>query len=366
MNEKRSEIQSLALRSALAHHRSTSAVSMRVGKTYIGLQYLDEKCKGTTGKLLVVAPFTAIFQSWVDDALKFGMTHLLQRIRFSTYLSLNKQDTDYDAIILDEVHSLKSGHSEYLARYEGPVLGLTGTRPRRRLSEKYQMLERYCPVAFEYTTNEAVNDGILNNYHIFVHVMDLSREPVVKVRRKNGGIFYQSEQARYNYYCHPFEQARQEREKGYETLRELYQAPAGTIGEEAQKARMIERLRAQLKEVSEKERTAAMFLGRALMGMPTKERYTARLLKTIHEKCIVFANTKEQADKLCAYSYHSGNKSSRANLDKFREDEIPFLSCISQLSEGVTIPGLKECIILHAYGSEKKGPQRLVPVAAAA
>ena len=35
------------------------------------------------------------------------------------------------------------------------------------------------------------------------------------------------------------------------------------------------------------------------------------------------------------------------------------MSCVLQLNEGVTIPNLKEGIILHAYGNERKSNQRI-------
>lgn len=35
------------------------------------------------------------------------------------------------------------------------------------------------------------------------------------------------------------------------------------------------------------------------------------------------------------------------------------LSCVLQLSEGITIPELKRGIILHAYGNNRKSSQRI-------
>jgi superfamily II DNA or RNA helicase len=46
-------------------------------------------------------------------------------------------------------------------------------------------------------------------------------------------------------------------------------------------------------------------------------------------------------------------------LEKFKSGEIDKLSCVLQLSEGVNIPNLKQGIIMHAYGNERKSAQRL-------
>ena len=101
---------------------------------------------------------------------------------------------------------------------------------------------------------------------------------------------------------------------------------------------------------------------RALMEYPSKERYTKKLMASIagrDNKVIVFANTQEQADKLSPYSYHSNNSRSEENLELFKNGSINTLSTVHQLSEGVNIPNLKQGIIMHAYGNERKSAQRI-------
>ena len=67
----------------------------------------------------------------------------------------------------------------------------------------------------------------------------------------------------------------------------------------------------------------------------------------------------DQADRVCKHSYHSKNAQSEDNLQLFSDGRIDKLSCVLQLSEGVTIPGLKQGIIMHAYGNERKTAQRI-------
>jgi superfamily II DNA or RNA helicase len=98
---------------------------------------------------------------------------------------------------------------------------------------------------------------------------------------------------------------------------------------------------------------------KTLMSLPSKEKYATQLMNNSNHKCIVFANTKEQADKLCRYSYHSGNKKSEENLQNFKDGVINRLSCVLQLNEGINIPNLKEGIILHSYSNERKSNQRI-------
>jgi len=89
------------------------------------------------------------------------------------------------------------------------------------------------------------------------------------------------------------------------------------------------------------------------------ESYLKGLLKNINSKCIVFANTQKQADRVCKHSYHSGNQHSEENLELFADGRINKLSCVLQLNEGVSIPELKQGIIMHAYGNERKSAQRI-------
>ena len=96
-----------------------------------------------------------------------------------------------------------------------------------------------------------------------------------------------------------------------------------------------------------------------MMNFQTKEIYAKKLFDSITDKCLLFANTKEQADKLCRHSYHSGNASSEENLEQFKLGKINKLSAVLQLNEGVNIPDLKSCIILHSYSSNTKTAQRL-------
>jgi superfamily II DNA or RNA helicase len=98
---------------------------------------------------------------------------------------------------------------------------------------------------------------------------------------------------------------------------------------------------------------------RAMMDFKTKEVYGKNLLNDIEDKCIIFCNTQDQADRICEHSYHSKNPDSEGNLDLFGNDHITKLSCVMQLNEGVNIPNLRAGIIMHSYGNERKSNQRI-------
>jgi superfamily II DNA or RNA helicase len=241
-------------------------------------------------------------------------------VTFTTYLSLNKHNpNDYEVVYLDECHSLLYSHDDFLSRFTGKIVGLTGTPPERRGSEKYEMVQKYCPIKYKFSVDDATNSNILNDYKIIVHMLDLSKMKVLKKNNKSGGHWYTSERDDYNYYSKRVAEANPGKPKAISSIMRM----------------------------------------KSMMDYPTKEEYVTSLLEKVKSKCIIFANTQQQADKLCNHSFHSGNPNSDYNLELFSDGRIDKLSCVLQLSEGVTIPNLKQGIIMHAYGNERKAAQRI-------
>lgn len=318
--EVRERVQEEALAAVESRRRAGLHISMGVGKTLIGLRHMKQQLEtNPAAEFLVVAPKVSIYTSWKDDAVKFGLTDVLEHVTFSTYRSLEKQSQKYDVVYLDECHSLLYSHQMWLQSFPGKILGLTGTPPRHTNSEKGEMVNMFCPIVYTYITDDAVDAGILNNYKIIIHTMELSKKKDLQMSTKSGKNWYTSEREQYDYWNRKIEEG-------------------GTF-QEMQHARIMRM--------------------RVLMDFKTKEKYTKNLMEHIHNKCLIFANTQEQADRLCVHSYHSNNPLSENNLEAFRLGVIRQLSCVQQLNEGVNIPNLKSGIIMHAYSNERKSNQRI-------
>jgi superfamily II DNA or RNA helicase len=312
----REEIQEEALKATEGKKRISVVLGTGVGKTLVGLLHI-ERNTSELHNVLVVAPKKSIFQSWSDDAVKFGKQDLLKRITFSTYIGLPKRDpNEYDYIYLDECHSLLDSHRSFLDVYKGGILGLTGTPPKHKSSEKGMMVSQFCPVVYTFKADDAIDNGIINDYQIIVHELKLDEAKNYQVNMKTKS-FVTSEKQNYNYWGNRIE---------------MGQGPA----------QMLRVMRMK-----------------AMMEYPSKEKYTKKLMESINAKCIVFANTQDQADRLCRFSYHSGNSNSEQNLISFKEGKINKLSCVLQLNEGINIPELRQGIIMHAYGNERKASQRI-------
>jgi len=306
-------IQHQALKEALQFKRSGLQLATGAGKTKIGLDYINVLPNHL--KVLVVAPKVDIFKSWTTDAAKFEVAELLERITFTTYLSLPKHNPEeYDIVILDEAHSLKASALPFLRGYKGRILGLTGTPPKYLTSEKGQLMMEYYPIKYVFKTDKAVENEILNDYRIYVHYLDLNRNKTIKTKQG----WMTSERAQYDWITREIENANS-RNLMFKTIQRI----------------------------------------NFLKQFETKEHYAKKLISEINqdEKVLIFANTIDQAERLCKDSHHSKNKNSP--LEAFKTGEITKLSCVEQLSEGINIPNLKNAIILHSYsGGSPKFVQR--------
>ena len=315
----RENIQEEALNIALKNNRCGLGISMGVGKTRIAIQHL-QKSYDPFIRVLVVIPKHSVATAWIDELGKLKLESLIPHITFSTYLSINKHTpNDYDIVYLDECHNLLENHEGFLKRYKGKILGLTGTPPINSKTEKYKMVNKYCPIVYSFSVDEATDNNILNDYEIIIHEIQLSKLPTLKKKTKAGGHWYTTEYKDYDYYTSRVAEAQTPKQKRFSAIMRM----------------------------------------KAMMDYPTKESYVKGLLKNINEKCLMFANTKKQADRLCTHSYHTSNKQSEENMELFSDGRIDKMSCVLQLSEGVTIPNLKQGIIMHAYGNERKTAQRI-------
>ena len=315
----REQVQEHALSILKHNHRCSLGISMGVGKTRIAYKHMLGHYN-SFAEYLVVAPKHSIIKTWIDESKKIGCEELLQHITFSTYRSLNKHNpNDFDIVYLDECHSLLESHTPFLNNFNGNIVGLTGTPPKRKGSEKYRMVQKYCPVKYEFSVDEATNNKILNDYKIIVHKLELSGVRNLPKKKKDGTYWYSSEKKDYEYVTKRFLEAVKPKDRQFTSIMRM----------------------------------------RSIMEYRSKESYVKSLIANMNSKCIVFANTQAQADRICSHSYHSTNNNSNRNLELFSDGRIDKLSCVLQLSEGVTIPGLKSGIIMHAYGNERKTSQRI-------
>jgi superfamily II DNA or RNA helicase len=304
------------------HFRCSVALSMGVGKTLLALKHMKRNYTDSS-IFLIVIPKNSNINNWRQEAIKHNMNYLIPHMEFVTYRSLPKSSINlYDVVYLDECHNLLESHEEILSQYINKIVGLTGTPPKIKSGKKYKLIDEFCPIVYSYLVDEAVEDKILNNYIVKICYLDLDKKRNLQKTTKAGKVWYTSEKESYDFWTKSID---------------------GTDNQKVlQKLRIM-----RMKE---------------MQGFKSKTRLAKLLSDEImkkHQKCIVFCNTKDQADEICKDSYHSSNVNSEDNLKKFNLGEINKLSCVLQLSEGINIKDLDSGIIMHAYSNEIKLSQRL-------
>ena len=314
MMNKKSSIQQECLDSVLPLKLSGAMLGTGSGKTLLGLKHMAHRYNDTA-LFLVVAPTLSIHNEWQMQAVEHGYEWLLPHITFTTYISLAKQETYYDQVYADECHHFKLKHVAWLTYYNGKVFGMTGTYPTSKFSESYKVCSTYCPLSYTYTIEDGIDDGMLNDYKIYIHLLEL--EGHHKNYKPNyGGLTTEKD----DYAMH-------NRKVNYAKPQRIAMA-------------RIHRMK-------------------AIQSYNTKVTYAKKLLAQQTTKTLVFTDYTKQADLLCQHSYHSKNKNSQKNLDMFCKDELLSLSSVQQIAEGANIPNLKTGIILHAYANEKKLAQKI-------
>jgi len=310
----KSQIQQECLEAIKPFKLAGAVLGTGAGKTLLGLKHMASLYTDVS-LFLIVAPKLSIHDEWKKQAVEHGYEYLLPHMKFTTYLSLAKQEFDFDYVYLDECHNLKLKHTTWLTYYNGSVLGFTGTYPVNEHSDSYKACYTFCPVKYKYTIEDGIDAGMLNNYKIYVHLLKLE-DKVLNYKPKYGGITTEAS----DYAMH--------------NRKVLYAKP--------QRIAM-----------------ARIHRMKAIQSYNTKINYTKKLLKKQTEKTLVFTDYTAQADEICEHSYHSKNKNSKNNLEMFCDGKINSLSSVLQIAEGANIPNLKVGIIMHSYANEKKLPQKI-------
>lgn len=298
----REKIQENAIKIALENDKCGLDLSIRIGKCYIGLSVAQK-----FNRVLVAYDNNPILKSWKDDSAKFGLGD--EHITYTTYVSLDKHNlNEYDLIILDEIHTCSENNWNYITLNNPKrILGMTGTMPEKGIKRSF--IDTYCPIKYTIKLDETTGETS-KDYQIIVHLIEPSKEKNIKT--KNG---FWSDKAKIEFW-----------QRKYEATRSF---------------------------------TGAMlFLIQAIQNSPTKFNYLKKLVNEINDG-FVFVETAKQCEELGIPSYNSKEPNSEQNLQDFKDGKITKLSTINQLKAGITIPHLKQCIILHSYSSQQKSHQKL-------
>jgi superfamily II DNA or RNA helicase len=157
-----------------ADFRGIVLSSVRSGKTRILITAIKEHCKKENPKVLVLYPNVDIKNSWEDECAIIGCP---MSITYCTFISMGKMlDEEWDYIVMDEAHLIPEEHKlpiagEYARKYNHVILA-SGTYNRNTLADL--RIHTVLPLIVEYTTEEAIDDGIISDYTVYIHQYELN------------------------------------------------------------------------------------------------------------------------------------------------------------------------------------------------
>lgn len=303
---KRNEIQQLTVEKYLNGNKKTLFhISPRLGKTRLAIMIMQ---KLEAEKVLILYPNIKIKDSWDDEFIK--MNWMPKILDYSTYRSLDKIDDTYDFIISDEVHLASVSNLISIDRLldnNERFLGMSGTFSEETKRDLYD----YCELrlSFEYTTEDAIKDEIVNDYEVIIKQFNLSNTLGEWKKKKDGSKYFQTEIGKSKSLSNALE---------YAKIR----------GGEAVKFAAFSRMR---------------WVNRC----PSLKKNIISLLEELKDnRILLFGGETSFVDELGIPTHHSKNEKDN-NLEKFINQEIDILGLVNIGGTGITFNNLDTIIITN-------------------
>jgi len=315
INPKQSAIQEEIIDKTLKFYQTNDKgyldLTMRSGKTKITLEFIKRSMESSM--ILLCYPDNKLKITWKEEMEKWHFKgHIIDFVNFSSLH--NYINNYYNLIICDEFHALSEGESESLSKIiknADKTIFLSGTISK----ETKQKWPRFKEIA-KYTTIQAIEDKVVADYSITVHLVDL--DTTILTPNKKGKM--KSENQRYEDYSYVMK---------------------------------------QFKENGKDFMHLALARNRISISSIAKKNYLLKLLDKYKDKrCIVFCGLSEVADNLGIPSHHSKSPNDN-NLQAFQRKEFNHLALVEQGGIGVTYKDLDCVILLNFVGNSASTSQKL-------
>jgi len=312
-------------------------IAPRVGKSKIVVDAIGEKFFraehggwGGAEGIFIAAPYRPIASNWHKELLKWGGIHC--DATTLCFPSLKKIATRPKLLVVDEWHELSANQMDAIKKLDPErLLLVTGTA--NEYSRAHLKFKLGIEVGFEYAIEEAIRDGIIANFHVYIVKVPLNES--VKCHKVNG--VPATERQSYDYHTALFDD-----------LRIKEQANPG------------------LKAAKE---AAARRRSELLYGVRSKFKVAKRIANEVNERLLIFTARTAMADKLSPYSYHSKNKKAylqvgeekaKNNLDRFIDEEINTLAVVKMTDMGITFPDLKTELVHQLQSNSEDSLQKFL------
>lgn len=350
---KRTEIQLAATDAALEAFKTYLRVGLvigtGVGKTKMALDILDvliQRDPPLGLPILIAVSATDLRDStWHAEMQKFNKR--FPNVILECYQTLYKwKDQKFYAVIADEGDfALTEEYSKFFFNNSlGYMLFMTAFVTDAKKELLSQVVDK---VVFEYTTQQAQKDGILNPTKFYEIRFPVGHTATRRVEYKKGGTkqsFMQSENAAYDFL-----------EKKYNSALFAYRAVQAKITSQALLGEDITELQRQSDVHFAKMKIYAGKRKTLLHTLESSRKVAKELIKCIHahtgNKVLVFSMLTDQLDAICEHSYHGGNVKDD-NLEKLNAGDIKTLGVAKKVNRGVNLTEVNVLIKESYVGSD--------------
>lgn len=305
-NELQKEFVDKGVKFFKLHDRGYYNLAMRFGKCKTTIDLLSEMYEYDC-TILIAYPDNKLRETWHDECRIWAYDN--PNITYVNFSSLKKYtDLSFDFFVIDEFHSASENEIDLAHTIMDNcdyTLGLSGT-VSNETSSKWDLEE-----IASYTTDQGIQDGILADYKITVHMVELDN--TVKTPDKKGVL--KTEKTKYNAYNW-----------------------------------VIEKMKSEGKNFM----FLALARNRLSLTSLGKMNHVKKLLTNLSDKrVLVFTGQTESADKLGIPSYHSKSKDESAYLG-FQNKQHNHLALAAMGKVGVTYKDLDSVILLNfTYNAEE-------------
>lgn len=325
--EKRELVQKLAVQSIVqSDYTGAFVIAPRVGKTKIVIDAIGDRIGEWS--IVIATPREDINKSWVNELAKWapGVALLEDMVMKASSLicfpSLKKVKESPDLLVVDEFHMLSINQIQMIKKIDPERLLLvsgTANEYTRAVIRHWLGIKE---ITFEYTIGEAIKDGIIANFHVYIVRVPLGDKYYGKVQ-----YIRVNEKQAYDFHTSMVDQLR---------ITSVTQP----------------HLR-RAKEIHERKRAEVIYTS------DTKIAVAKNIQERISQRVLVFTARTKVADVLSPYSYHSKNKTEK-NLQRFIDEEINTL-CVVQMSDmGITFPDLKREVVHQLQSNSETSLQKFL------
>jgi superfamily II DNA or RNA helicase len=281
-------------------------LAMRFGKCRTTIEVLRKMIKKNEW-ILIAYPDNKLKQTWMDEMDLWDYDH--PNIEYVNFSSLKKHVGQvYDFVVIDEFHSCSDNERELALKImeaADHTLCLSGT-----ISDDTRFDWELQEIA-SYSTDEGIRDGILADYQISIHMVQL--DDLIKVKDKKGKE--KTEKKRYADYSFVIEKLKREGANFMHLALARNRLSQSSIG---------------------------------------KMNHLRKLLKKLEDKrVIIFTGLSNVADDVGVPSYHSKSKDDSAYIG-FQKGQHNHLALAAMGKMGVTYKDLDSVILLNfTYNAEE-------------